>query len=203
MASARERSVFINCPFDGSYKPLFDAIMFAVLFCDFEIRSALEANDAGDLRLLKIVRLIGESRFSVHDLSRVELDQPSGLPRFNMPIELGIAIGARHLGDTRVRDHLLLVLDSERYRYQRFASDLAGIDIQAHGGEIDRVLAAIRDFLAPHVPEILPGASAIHESLQAFEATLPAIARSSRQRLDEITYLDRLHYIRTFLEELV
>lgn len=184
MAGAeRDRSVFINCPFDPEYKLLFDAIQFAVAACGFKARSALEANDAGEVRLHKIVRLIGGARLSIHDISRIELDRINGLPRFNMPIELGIALCAKHLRSDATRDHAFLVLDSERYRYQRFASDLAGVDIAAHGGEVQRVIAAVRDFLAPHAPASLPGATA------------------ARQRAKELTYVDRLLHLRWFLEK--
>ena len=196
----RERAIFINCPFDAEYKPLFDAIVFAVLFCGYEVRSALEISDAGEPRLLKIVRLIRDSRYSLHDISRVEQD--GGLPRFNMPIELGIAIGARHFGDDGLRAHHLLVLDSEQYRYQRFASDLAGIDIHAHAGSVSGVIGAVRNFLATHSRRPLAGASAIASALERFEFRLPEIAAAARQMPDDITYVDRIEHILSFIEEL-
>ncbi|WP_374944397.1 hypothetical protein [Sphingomonas sp.] len=196
----RDRSVFVNCPFDLSYKPLFDAIVFALVHCRFEVRSALEVNDAGDLRLAKIVRLIEECRLSVHDISRIELDADSGLPRFNMPIELGIALGAKHLGDRAVRDHLLLVMDSDRYRYQRFASDLFGVDIHAHSSTVPGVLQGVRDFLAPHADESLPGATAIGSALDRFEHALPELAAAARQHPAELTYVDRLRHLTVFVE---
>ena len=34
--------MFINCPFDAVYEPLFDAIVFAVYDCGFIARCALE-----------------------------------------------------------------------------------------------------------------------------------------------------------------
>ena len=46
--------------------------------------------DRYDLRLLKILCIIGECRLGIHDISRTELDAASGLPRFNMPLELGL-----------------------------------------------------------------------------------------------------------------
>jgi hypothetical protein len=48
----------------------------------------------GARRLDRILRLIRSCRYSFHDLSRVELDRnPPPTPRFNMPFELGLAIG--------------------------------------------------------------------------------------------------------------
>lgn len=198
----RNRSVFVNCPFDPSFQPLFDAIVFSLLFCGFRVRSALEIRDSGEVRLAKIIRLIEQCRFSVHDLSRVELDQESGLPRFNMPIELGIALGMKYLGRASLRDHLLLVLDSDRYRYQRFASDLAGVDIAAHHNRSIHALRATRDFLAPNADGNLPGAKTIENAYDAFLADLPHLAASARQDSAELTYTDRLKHIDTFLETL-
>jgi len=38
-----ETSVFVNCPFDDAYKPMFEAIVFAVFDCGYGPRCALEA----------------------------------------------------------------------------------------------------------------------------------------------------------------
>ena len=80
-------SVFVNCPFDNQYKPLLDAALFAIHDCGFAARTALEVSGSGVTRLEKIARIIDGSRFSIHDISRVELTASSPLPRFNMPFE--------------------------------------------------------------------------------------------------------------------
>ena len=49
--------VFINCPFDSAYKPIFDAIIFAVSDLGFVARSALEIDDGAEFRLAKIERI--------------------------------------------------------------------------------------------------------------------------------------------------
>ena len=46
-------NVFINCPFDPAYKPLFDAMVFAVHDCGFIARCTLE-EDASQVRIDKI-----------------------------------------------------------------------------------------------------------------------------------------------------
>src|ERR1051326_1964151 len=99
MSKARPSdSVFINCAFDEQYVSMLETIVFAVLACGFKPRSALEAGDSGEGRLDKIARLIRESKYGIHDISRVELDRSSRLPRFNMPFELGLDIGCRRFG---------------------------------------------------------------------------------------------------------
>ena len=102
MTAARQplyqRSVFINCPFDGEYLPVFRAIIFTVSACGFDARSTLEHDDGSQVRIEKIYRLIGSSAFGIHDISRTELDDESQLPRFNMPLELGVFLGQSNLG---------------------------------------------------------------------------------------------------------
>ena len=91
-------NVFINCPFDSTYKPLFDAMVFAVYDCGFIARCALEEEDASQVRIDRIYNIIADCRYGIHDISRTELDRDSGLPRFNMPLELGIFFAISSLG---------------------------------------------------------------------------------------------------------
>lgn len=90
-----DRNVFINCPFDAAYTPLFEAIVFAVNDAGFRPRCARERLDSSQIRLQKIFELIAASRYSIHDLSRTALDAATALPRFNMPLELGIDLGCK------------------------------------------------------------------------------------------------------------
>ena len=46
-----DKSVFINCPFDDSYLPLFRALVFAVFECGLIPRCAQEVYDAGEVRI--------------------------------------------------------------------------------------------------------------------------------------------------------
>ena len=48
---AFERSVFINCPFDRAYAPLFEAMVFAVIACGCRPVSALAELDSGTVRI--------------------------------------------------------------------------------------------------------------------------------------------------------
>ncbi len=184
-------SVFINCPFDEGYKPLFEAITFAVLACGFHPRSALEIENAAQTRIDKIMTLIARCRYGIHDISRTELDAASGLPRFNMPLELGIFLGARQFGAGLQKEKACLVVDRERHRYQKFISDIAGQDITAHGGQSDRAIACVRSFLAADAgATILPGGGAIMRSYHRFLSELPAIRQGARLEIVEVTYTD-------------
>lgn len=80
-----EQNVFINCPFDAAYAPIFEAIVFAVNDAGFRPKCARERLDSSATRLHKIVALISSSRYSIHDLSRTTLDDVTALPRFKFP----------------------------------------------------------------------------------------------------------------------
>jgi hypothetical protein len=90
-----DRTVFINCPFDAAYAPIFEAIVFTIHDAGFLPTCARERLDSSQVRIDKITRLIGQSRYSIHDLSRTEIDAATALPRFNMPLELGIDLGCK------------------------------------------------------------------------------------------------------------
>ena len=129
-----DKNVFINCPFDDKYQPLFRAIIFTVHDMGFRARCALEASNAGNVRIDKIQNIIAECKYSIHDLSRTQLDKTHRLPRFNMPLELGIDLGCKRFGKEHEQEKVVLVMDIERFRYQRFISDISGQDVYAHGG---------------------------------------------------------------------
>ena len=93
-----QRDVFFNCPFDDAYRPMFWAIIFTIHECGFFARSALEQNDGAQWRLSKINPLIRDCTLGIHDISRTESDGQTGLPRFNLPLELGLFLGAREFG---------------------------------------------------------------------------------------------------------
>lgn len=137
--------VFINCPFDSGYNEKFRAIVFTIISCNFEPRSALEVDDATEARLAKIIRIIGECRLSIHDISRTEPDGKTRLPRFNMPFELGIVFGAKGLGGPEHATKSCLVMDKTQFRYRKFLSDIAGQDIGAHGNNSRRLVTLVRN----------------------------------------------------------
>ena len=51
--------MFINCPFDPEYRPIFEAVVFAVHRCGFVARCALEDGDSDVVRIAKILRMPG------------------------------------------------------------------------------------------------------------------------------------------------
>ena len=171
-------NVFVNCPFDANYKPLFDAMVFAVYDCGFIARCALEEDDASEVRIDNIYNIIADCRYGIHDISRTELDRDSNLPRFNMPLELGVFLGAKKFGIEEQKTKKCLVLDREQYRYQQFISDIAGQDIQAHNDSSKKVIMHVRNWLRnASRRETIPGGSIIWRRYQEFRRDLPQTVR--------------------------
>lgn len=188
-----DRSVFVNCPFDLAYRPMLRAIMFAVRDCGFTVRSALEVQDSSDIRFQKIVRIIRGSQYAIHDISRVQLDRVTRLPRFNMPLELGLFLGAREFGDPEQQAKCSLVLDQMPYRYQKFCSDLAGQDIEAHHNRPSRAIELVRNWLSGPAGERgkrIPSGSVIAKRYEDFVADLPRWCDRQKLDLSRLTYGD-------------
>jgi hypothetical protein len=196
------RNVFINCPFDDDYLPVLRAITFTVTLCGFQARCALEVQDAGEVRLLKILRLVRESRLGIHDISRTELDRENCLPRFNMPFELGICVGATHFGGRIHAQKRTLILDVERYRYQKFLSDIAGQDIKSHRNDPRMAISVTRDWLNECQPfKTLPGGKDVSRQYDRFSKDLPAMLKSIRLHESEISFLDWRRLVEQWLKE--
>ena len=195
-------SVFINCPFDSGHRPLFLASIFAVSDCGYAPRCALEVYDSGQVRIEKIFKLIEGCRFGIHDISRTELDLGSNLPRFNMPLELGIFLGAQRFGAGAHKRKNCLIFDRERYRYQQFISDIAGQDIAAHQNDPNTLIAIVRDWLSTASGgEPLPGGAAIARRFSAFEDDLPFICAKLNLQIGEVTFGNYVNMIRSWLTE--
>jgi hypothetical protein len=183
--------VFINCPFDAEYKPLFEAIVFALLACDLRPRCALEVADASEVRIDKIFKIIADCKYGIHDISRTEVTSASGLPRFNMPLELGMFLAAKRFGVARQQQKVCLILDSAPYRYQQFISDIAGQDIQVHHNDPKEAITVVRNWLrSASGTSVLPGGMEIYRRFQLFELELPALCAESRVMRDELTFND-------------
>jgi hypothetical protein len=201
------RSVFLNCPFDDDFKPIFRAIVFTVLARTFKPRCALERLDGGEYRLDKIAGMIGACDWGIHDISRVQVDPANPVPRFNMPMELGIHLGARLLGAPPHRRKRALILESEAHRYDKTLSDISGQDIAQHGDDPARAIEVVRNFFNDHRKKdtrTLPGAKALLEDYNSIRTDIgPRLAEE--QRLgpwDELSFRDYVDSVEAGLEVL-
>jgi len=195
-------SVFLNCPFDVSYRPILDAIVFAVFDAGFLPRCALEYDDGTEIRLSKILRIISQCTHGIHDISYTNLDPATGLPRFNMPFELGIFMGCKAFGKNPHQAKVGLVLDQEPFRYQKFLSDLSGQDIRAHSNDPRLAIRAVREWLRIVSGRAdIPGADDIWQRYRRFRRALPKICRLRAICPEDLTFVDYAEIVRYWLQE--
>jgi len=159
--------------------------------CGLRPRCALEVSDAGEVRITKIARIVKSCRWGIHDGSCTGLDA-NKLPRFNMPLELGLFLGAKWFAPSPQIRKSCLILDVEKYRYQKFISDVAGQDIAAHGDDPSKAIRAVRDWLRNSEAGIAapPGAAAINKRYRKFTGDLPKLCADADFEEMELTFSD-------------
>jgi hypothetical protein len=193
------KEVFINCPFDERYSNIFDAVLFAIYFCGCKPRCALEIDDGSQIRLDKIYDIIEECDLGIHDISRTE-HNTNDLPRFNMPFEFGLFMGAKRFGGRKQKEKSCLIFDTDRYRYMEFISDISGQDIKSHENEPTQVIRKIRNWLNTYQTlGPLAGASAIIDKYNIYRLDWPNILPTLNLAEDDVQYSDRTQIIEEWI----
>ena len=170
----RPKSVFLNIPYDKPFARLYIAYIAAVTAFGFIPKATLQI-PRSRRRLDRILSLISSSDYSLHDLSRVQLDRhPPRTPRFNMPFELGLTVALQR---SQLHRHSWIVLESRPHRLLKSLSDLNGTDPFIHSGTVRGLLRElssifVRTSRKPSVPQML----SIYRLLSL---RLPSILRSS------------------------
>jgi hypothetical protein len=170
--SLRDRSVFLNIPYDSDFENLFLAYIAGISAFGFTPRATLEI-PFGQRRLDRILTLIRESRYSVHDLSRVQIDRKAPrTPRFNMPFELGLTVTLAH---TSHQDHEWIVCETIPHRIKKSLSDLDGTDAYVHGGTIRGVFRELRNAFVGSARQ--PSVTEMLQIYRLLRARLPGILK--------------------------
>ncbi len=195
-----ERSVFINCPFDRDYAPILQAIAFCVIDMGFYPRLAPENSDHSASRLARILELVQGSRFGIHDLSRCKATTADEYYRLNMPFELGLDHGAARFGADQLTAKSILVLEETRYDYQRSLSDIAGWDIEDHGGDFSKAVRKVRQWLVHHPGAEPLGATKVLRDYQDFQEWYweRELARGASE--DDIREYPTIDFVRAMTE---
>lgn len=196
-----EDSVFINCPFDKKYQPLLKAIVYAVYRCGFYPRTAMDEDDGTDSRLHKIMRIISLCKYGIHDISRIQLTA-SKFPRFNMPYELGLFFGAKYYGTAKQRSKQTLVFEKDKFSYQKFISDLNGIDTKAHKDNPLEAIIKVRDWLKTNSKrDSIPGSALISKEYKEFLRKLPVIVKKADLNLGNLQMVDYTIIVEKFISD--
>jgi len=168
--TVRRLDAFLNVPYDREYEALYIALVAGLCAFGLKPRATLEL-PGPQRRLDRVVSLIRGCRYSFHDLSRVQLS--AGVPRFNMPFELGLAVewSLRH-----PHLHSWVVLEARPHRLQRSLSDLNGTDPYCHRNRPAGLLLCLAHALIRVADE--PSADQLH----AVHRVVRLAARDIRRR---------------------
>lgn len=196
----KSEDVFINCPFSDDYDSYFKAILFTVIRSGFNPRCAREDDDGGDVRFDKICRIIEDCKYGIHDISKTESAGEPPLPRFNMPLELGLFLGARKYGDAEQALKKAIIFDREPYRYQKFISDISGQDIHAHNNDVGQLIIGVAAWLRrASKRKTVPGGTAIADEYAVFMDNLPIMLAARQMQPQDLTYDDDITFIAEWL----
>lgn len=194
ISASYSKSVFINCPFDPTWQDNFRAIVFTIIACGFKPRCSLEQDDTGDVRIQKIMEIIEQCQFSIHDLSKENA-------RLNMPLELGVYIGCRHYHpEKKHREKKYLVFEGNAYNLKKSLSDLSGQDVKSHNDDISQIIQGVRDWLDDKTPKrkggmVLPHAPFLKQQFDQFKNDLPALCARLNWSEKSLTHADYMYLV--------
>lgn len=163
-----EKNIFINCPFDDEYRILLQPLLFTIIYFNFNPRIATERSDSGEQRIDKICELIKSSKYSIHDLSRLQAKKKKEFYRLNMPFELGIDYGLRKFAENHYREKKFLVLEKDQYDYAKALSDISGVDIKSHNNQPVKIVRVVRNWLTNFIDEKIHPAAKVWENFNYF-----------------------------------
>lgn len=163
--------VFLNIPYDEKFERLFLAYIAGISAYGMVPRATLEITDS-TRRLEKILKLERSCEYSVHDLSRVELDgvRPR-TPRFNMPFELGLCVADANRGEGQEQNWF--VFEAMANRVKKSLSDLDGTDPKIHGATVRGVMSGLCNvFRRPGRQPTVPQMMQIYRALRKKQSSL-------------------------------
>jgi hypothetical protein len=134
----------------------------------------------------------------------MELDPATGLPRFNMPFELGIFLAAKRYGMKEQKKKVALIFDKSGYRYRDSLSDISGQDISRHNDTPEQAIHAVRDWLNASRrkgSDPLPGGAHINSRYHEFLSQLPSACAKANLKEGELTYGDTCHAIEAWIRD--
>jgi hypothetical protein len=197
-----ESNVFINCPFDNDYKLLLRPLLFTVLYLGYKPRLS-QTQSSSDIRINQIKSFIRDSKFGIHDLSRCKPLKVGDLPRFNMPYELGLDIGCLEFGSRKLKTKKILILETERFHYQKVLSDIAGQDIENHDDDPRTLIRKVRNwFDSQRVRKSYPSPTEIWIAFNQFSADMndELLGKYSQIDIDDMQVVEYLSFANDWIK---
>jgi hypothetical protein len=173
---AERHSVFLNIPYDSAFENLYLAYIAGLSAFGLIPRATLEI-PTSQRRLDRILKLIQQCAYSIHDLSRVQLDAKAPrVPRFNMPFELGLAVAQ----SARNKRQTWYVCETVPYRINKSLSDLNGTDVRIHDGAVRGVFGALCEIFVRKTRQ--PSVQEMYRIYIVLRRNLPKIMRKAGAR---------------------
>ena len=192
-----DNAIFINCPFDNEYLPLLRALLFVAKFYGLDVKIASLELDSKSNRLTRIISLMKEAKYSVHDLSRMKSDKEGEYYRMNMPFELGLDYGISDEGN------VFLIFENEAYELKKALSDINGWDVRPHNNEPERLVSEFRRWIVANreLPENVKdySPSDIWYKYNDFYASFSDHMTMHKMKDDEISVREYMNFIDRYL----
>jgi hypothetical protein len=191
------KNVFINCPFDEKYRVLLKPLLFTIKYCSLNPRIASERMDSSEVRIEKIQAIIEACKYSIHDLSRIKATEKGEFYRLNIALEIGLDMGCKlYNPDPKYKTKQSLILEGEKFSYQKALSDLSGSDVRCHHDDPEQLVEEVRAWLASFVEWDLPGPNTIWYEYNAFNMDLFSEFTANGFKQDQIEQLNMPEYLK-------
>lgn len=198
-----DKNVFINCPFDDKFKPLLRALCFELIYLGLQPKLS-QTLSSSSIRINQIKDIIKSCKYGIHDLSRSKAMKKGELPRFNMPYELGLDIGSLEFGTGNLKTKRILILETDKYHYQKVISDIAGQDIENHDDDPKTLLTKVRNWFSANFPTTtIAGPSEIWIAYNQFidDLNTNLSATYSKEEIAEMPVGDFIKFSKDWVKE--
>ncbi len=197
----KEKSIFINCPYDKSYQKMLRRMVFILTIMGFDVCLASDNANQMKLRLETIAELVKDCKYSIHDISYMRAKKRKEYSRMNMPFELGIDYGYMSFCQNEKR---ILILEACRYDSHKALSDISGMDISCHSNKEYTLTCCIRDWVSALFNVQIPSSNAFWNLYFDFTSFVHELAKSPE--IDENSIMNNIneckHYSKIFLSSL-
>jgi hypothetical protein len=114
-----------------------------------------------------------------------------------MPYELGLDVGCAEFGGKKFKGKRILILETERYHYQKVLSDIAGQDIEHHNDSPAMLVKKIRNwFSAQDTKAQFSSANVIWTAFNRFMDDLSSLLTRENFLPSEIDEMPMSEFIR-------
>lgn len=94
----------------------------------------------------------------------------------------------------------ILILEKEKYRFQKAISDLSGSDIKHHDDKVDKVVCAVRDWLVTEELKSGDSGGKVWDNYNDFQAYLydESVEKDGHGSTDEVPIPEIIHHIESW-----